>query len=153
MQTGQGGYTLVELAVALSVAAIALAVALPAFKASADKAQLQATAARLFADLAAAQAKAADIQEYQEIRFAPFADYYMLYAAGGVYEGATSFLAPTRYFEGYLHLPEPTVRFDDLGHVSESGQIALEDPEGDVRDIVVYMGYGSLHGLHHTIGG
>lgn len=107
-----------------------------------DRGALDATQAHIAADIALSQVTAADQQSFQELRFAPGVPEYTLYANGRGFGDQYRFVPPTRYAEGYLLLPQPYLRYDDLGQVSESGQIGLVDPEGDVRDLVVYLGDG-----------
>ncbi len=147
------GFSLVETLVALFIAVVMAAVAMPDFRAISDRTRLDLTAACLASDLATAQATAVDLGEYEEVRFAPFGDTYQTYLDGGRYGPMKTFAAPTRYFDGYLHLPEPSLRYYSTSTVSESGQIGLVDPEGDVRDIIVSLGFGVLRQYRHMVVG
>ncbi len=147
------GFSLIETVVAVFLSAVMAAIAWPDFRSMYDRGQLDVTSDRLVADLSTAQVVAFDLDKYEEIRFAPFGDYYQIYLDGAGYESFRAFASPTRYFEGYLHLPEPYLRFYGSGGVSESGQIGLVDPEGDVRDIVVSLGFGVLRPYRHMVGG
>lgn len=147
------GFSLPETLVALFIAVVTAAVALPDFHVIFDRTRLDLTADCLASDLATSQATAVDLGEYDEVRFSPFGDTYQTYLDGGRYGPMKAFAAPTRYFEGYLHLPEPSLRYYSTGTVSESGQIGLVDPEGDVRDLIVSLGFGVLRQYRHMVSG
>ena len=143
------GFTLVETVVVLLIWSIAAAVALPDIMALYDWAALQDTAAQTVSDLRTQQLRAEDFGRYQEVRFAPEQGWYVLYGDVVGVERFRLFVWPTAYFEGYVHLPEPTVRFDIYGTVSESGQIGFVSPTGRVADIILYMQYGELRLASH----
>jgi len=135
----------------LLIWSIAAAVALPNIMALYDWSALQNTASQTMSDLRSQQLRAEDLAQYQEVRFAPDQGWYFLYGDLVGVEQFRLFAWPTTYFEGYVHLPEPTVRFDDYGTVSESGQIGFVSPTGRVADIVLYMQYGEMRLVSHMV--
>ena len=145
------GFSLAETLVGLFISVVMAMVALPDFHVIFDRTRLDLTADCLASDLATAQVTAVELGEYEEVRFAPFGDTYQTYLDGGRYGPVRTFASPTRYFEGYLHLPEPSLRYYGTSTVSESGQIGLVDPEGDVRDIIVSLGFGVLRQYRHMV--
>ncbi|MCY0893120.1 MAG: prepilin-type N-terminal cleavage/methylation domain-containing protein [Acidibacillus sp.] len=149
----EDGFSLIEVLIALVIWAIVIAIALPDFIGLLDGAQLQQTALQIVSDLRSQQMKAEQVQLYQEVRFAPFNTYYFLYGNGTGYEAFKSFDWPTTYYDGYLHLQSPTVRYDDYGNVSESGQIGLVDPFGHIQNIVLYLQYGDMRLTSHMLMG
>lgn len=148
---GEHGFSLAETLVALFVAVVMSVIALPDFRAIFDRTQLDLTADRLVSDLATAQATAMDAGGFCGVRFAPFGDTYQVCSPGRWFGPTVAFAAPTRYFEGYLHLQEPYLRYYSTGTVSESGQVGLVDPEGDVRDVIVSLGFGVLREYRHMV--
>jgi len=140
----QSGFTLLEVSVSLLIVAIASSVALPVCVHSLDRARLLETGYTLAEQLRLQQMSALTRQEYQEVRLTPEGNSWTLYGNQVGYEGVGFFSPGITYEDGYLHLPEPTVRFIDTGTVSESGQIGLIDPEGDKFAIVVCLGSGTL---------
>ncbi len=140
-----------ELLMALWIMGVAMAMVIPNFMRAIDHAHLQKTAGEVVCDLRLQQVKAQELQSFQEVRFAPFSNFYQLYGDGEGVLSTSTFEPTTSYFEGYLHLPQPTVRFDDNGNVSESGQIGFVDPEGDVMNLVVHLQYGEVEILHHMV--
>ncbi len=137
----------------LAIWAIVIAIALPNFIGLLDSANLQQTALQVVSDLRSQQIRAERFQTYQEVRFAPFNNYYLLYGNGTGYEGFKIFVWPTHYFDGYLHLNYPTVRFDDNGDINESGQIGFSDSFGHTQNIVIYLQYGDMRLIPHMIMG
>ena len=152
MSDPERGFTLVELMVSLWIGAVILAVAIPNFVTALDRVNLARTTATVLENLRDQQSLAQKLLAYQEVRFAPFSNYYVLYGYGTGYGSDFQFAPQITYAEGYLHLPQPNIRYDDAGTVSESGQIAFTDTEGDVLDIVVYLQSGETRILHHMIG-
>lgn len=140
----QCGFTLLEVWIALVIVAIASCVALPVCVHSVDRAKLLDTGYTLAEQLRLQQMAALTRQEYQEVRLTPEGNTWTLYGNQAGYEGVGFFSPGITYEDGYLHLPEATVRFIDTGNVSESGQIGLVDPEGDKFAIVVCLGSGAL---------
>lgn len=149
--TNESGYSLIELLMALWITAVALAIALPGFVRAMEYAQLQNTVAHVLSDIQLQQVRAVELQCFQEVRFAPFSDYYERFGSRQGVLSWTQFATPTRYEEGYLHLAEPNLRFDDQGDVSESGQIGLMSPRGEILDVVVYLQFGAIRLVHHMI--
>ncbi|PWI58810.1 pilus assembly FimT family protein [Sulfoacidibacillus thermotolerans] len=149
--TDDFGYSLLEILIGLMIFAMLSALVLPNVTALLDSANLHQTALQVLSDLRMQQLRAEEFQAYQEVRFAPFAPYYFLYGNSGRFEKYQPFSWPTDYYDGYLHLPNPTVRFDDLGNVSESGQIAFTDPLGGVQNIVLYLQYGDMRMTTHML--
>jgi len=138
------GFSLIEMLTALVVLSIVSVIALPNFIRAVDRANLYAATYAIAATMHIQQARAISQQGFQEIRFAPFANYYDLYSSGVGFTAVVSFPSGIRYEDGYLHLPEPTLRYNNRGDVSESGQIGLIDPEGDKLTIVVLLQSGTI---------
>lgn len=141
----EAGFTLLEATVALAIWGMLAAVTLPGFIHASHVADLRSTTRRLVADLRTAQAKARAYARYEEVRFAPYANFYYLFDIRSGVRGPVYFRSSTEYFDGYNHLPLPTLRFDDYGDVNQSGRVMLVDPEGDLAEIVIYMQFGQLH--------
>lgn len=144
-EEAQAGFSLIEVMVAVAIATVIMAVALPDFSRAMDRAYLWQTTCQVVGDLRDQQARAYAVQAYQEVRFAPFANYYELYSDGIGYTSFVSFAPRITYEDGYLHLSEPTVRFNLAGDVSESGKIGFVDPEGDKQTIIICLQSGELH--------
>ncbi|MCY0876329.1 MAG: prepilin-type N-terminal cleavage/methylation domain-containing protein [Firmicutes bacterium] len=151
-QTAEQGFSLIEVMVALAVSTLLMAIALPDFSALVDRAFLFNTTCEIVGDLRDQQALARAQQAYQEVRFAPFAPYYQLYSDGIGYTRYTGFDPGVMYEDGYLHLPQPTVRYNLAGNVNESGKIGLADREGDKQTIVVCLDSGELRFTHGLLG-
>ena len=135
---------MLELLLTLLLFGIGLAIILPGGAVARDHALLDISIWQVVSDLRTQQMMAEKTQVYQEVRF-PGSDrlYYLYDGSTGHFTGR-KIEPPVTYFEGILHLPQPTVRFTSLGNVSESGQIIIKDPEGALRSAVLYMQYGDV---------
>lgn len=153
MKNTCAGFTLLESMVSLWIVSLVTVVVLPDFIASFDRAQLQLTTQQIVSQLCLQQMKAIQWQRYEEIRFQPYGSNYQLYDPAVGIGPLLPFAGRTGYFEGYLHLPISTVRYDTRGYINQSGQAAFVSPEGDIQNIVVYLQYGGLRVLPHMITG
>ncbi len=147
------GFTLLESMISLWIVSIVLVIVLPDFVASFDRAQLRLTTQQVVSQLCLQQMKAIQWQRYEEVRFEPYGLYYQLYDPILGIGPRLPFTGRTEYFEGYLHLPLTTIRYDARGFVNQSGQAAFVSPEGDIQNIVIYLQYGGLRLLPHMITG
>ncbi len=145
------GFTLLESMVSLWIVSLVTVVVLPDFVTSFDHAQLRLTAQQVVSQLCLQQIKAIQWQRYEEVRFEPYGLFYQLYDPVLGIGPLLPFAGRTGYFEGYLHLPLTTVRYDARGYVNQSGQAALVSPEGDIQNIVIYLQYGGLRVLPHML--
>ena len=138
------GFTLLELMIAIFLFGVGLSVMLPAFVSAKDHAALETSAWQIVSDLRTQQMRAQIKQVYQEIRFPSYSETYYFYdGAGGQFTPRT-IASPIYYYEGFVHLPSSTVRFNPLGNVNQGGQIIIQDPEGAVRNAVLYLQYGDI---------
>lgn len=141
----EAGFSLLEMVMALAVFGVGLALVIPAVSTARDHGSLDTVIWQVVTDLRNQQMVAEKTQSCQEIRF-PFvgSTYYLFDGAALKYTGKREFTPPISYYEGYLHLPQTSVRFLPNGDVNQGGQIILKDPEGAVRNTVLYLQYGDM---------
>ena len=142
--SGESGFTLLELVIAIFLFGLGLSIILPSFITARDHAVLEVSMWQIVSDLRTQQMQAEQDQMYQEVRFPLVGNTYYLYnGASGLFTGRM-IEPPISYYEGILHLPQSTIRFNALGNVNESGQIIIQDPEGAIRNAIIYMQYGDM---------
>ena len=140
----ESGFTLLELVIAIFLFGLGLSIILPSFMTARDHAVLEVSMWQIVSDLRTQQMQAEKDQMYQEVRFPLTGNIYYLYnGASGLFTGR-KIEPPISYYEGIIHLPQPTIRFNVLGNVNESGQIIIKDPEGAIRNTIIYMQYGDM---------
>ncbi len=138
------GFTLLELVIAIFLFGVGLSIVLPGFVSAKDHAALETSAWQIVSDLRTQQMLAQTKQVYQEIRFLPYSETYYFYDGSNGHFTPRTISSPIFYFEGIVHLPSSTVRFNPLGNVNEGGQIIIQDPEGAIRNAVLYLQYGDI---------
>ncbi len=138
------GFTVLESLIALMIVGIGLAIIVPGFVVARDHALLDVSIWQIVSDLRTQQMTAEKKQYYQEIRFPLIGNVYYLYDSTTHSYAGRLIEPPIAYFEGILHLPQTTVRFAPSGNVNESGQVIMKDPEGLIRNAVLYMQYGDI---------
>jgi type II secretory pathway pseudopilin PulG len=149
-----GGFSVLEMLLVLFVTAVALMIALPAFRALTGRANLMVAQQQVVAALRVQRARAVAWQRDESVQFNLAYPCIVLYAPVSGWTCAIPLGSGLRYFEGYPHLPSFCVRYDGRGTVNEGGQIGLLDERGEIGDVVLYLGDGVARTQNHmAVGG
>ncbi len=144
MRENDNGFTLLELVIAIFIVGIGLSIVLPVFISARDHAALETSAWQIVSDLRTQQMSAQFKQVYQEVRFLPYSNTYYFYDGSNGSFTPKTIASPIAFYEGIVHLPSSTVRFNPLGNINEGGQIIIQNPEGAMRNAVLYLQYGDI---------
>jgi type II secretory pathway pseudopilin PulG len=139
----EGGYTLLELLLALTLASFLLALVLPGLTRLYGRYELDVAARIIVADIRSDQTAAAARAQVREMVFDRFTPVY-IQRSDGAYRRRVVLSPSLSYRNGYLEQWVSRLRFDPSGMTTGTGSVRLVNRARESADVIVQVTYGNV---------